>query len=541
MTSRSWIRKLFGRPVTGPIHKAAARCRPSLECLEARIVPTEFHDVGGLRFLTPTEFESVDGTYRLGDPDSVSIGFAPGTGETFHPLLKINLTDGIIHDSESGVFILDPGKQTFRTSGELTMSLIDTGLPIFKQSHPKDGTFPIDQEFNISKLLGFGVTIDTTDAQPSTFPVVDWVDFQMTGLALSEDDTGGKVGMQGKGSISSATGADFSNIGCSKCRKVLVSGSDYVWADKDGITVTGLAGKLDFSSKGYEVGGYTVTGAVEVGYSDPGDGNKRISIGGHVELTAPTSETFKLENVGGTIAVSMGSENGSPKFYGLTLDVDGTFKAGGLGVTTLNDFGFSYNFDGPQWEVFGGIEFTIKDNAVVDILLGTDTDPGLVIKDGTLQKFNGTLNADIELGPVVITTSTSNGVVFEYDRDEGQFEMSGGVGIKVGKGDTQFTIAATLGDSTDPGIIYIPDQGGLQQANFGITGSLSVGSLSFSARDAGFRWVKATSTTAERWEIHGAYQVEFGAFDASVELGTTESPGIVVDKNGFQLDGITVH
>src|SRR5262249_19855458 len=195
LSSGSGTAKRAGGACPRPIHKAAARCRPSLECLEARIVPTEFHDVGGLRFLTPTEFESVDGTYRLGDPDSVSIGFAPGTGETFHPLLKIDLTDGIIHDSESGVFILDPGKQSFRTSGELTMSLIDAGLPIFKQSHPKDGTSPIAQEFNISNLLAFGVTIDTTDAQPTTLRVVDWVDFQMTGLALSEDDTGGKVGM----------------------------------------------------------------------------------------------------------------------------------------------------------------------------------------------------------------------------------------------------------------------------------------------------------------------------------------------------------
>src|SRR5262249_1250092 len=206
----------------------------------------------------------------------------------------INLTNGIIHDSESRVFILDPGKQTFRTSGELTMSLIDAGLPIFKQSHPKDGTSPIDQEFNISKLLGFGVTIDTTDAQPTTLRVVDWVDFQMTGLALSEDDTGGKVGMQGKGSISSATGVDFSKIGFIKDLEVLVAGTDYVWANKDGITVTGLAGKLDFSSKGYEVGGDTVTGAVAVGDSGPRDGHKRISTGrdGGASGAAPATLTY---------------------------------------------------------------------------------------------------------------------------------------------------------------------------------------------------------------------------------------------------------
>jgi hypothetical protein len=40
MTPRSWIRTLFARPVTRPVRKAPARCRPALEALEDRAPPT---------------------------------------------------------------------------------------------------------------------------------------------------------------------------------------------------------------------------------------------------------------------------------------------------------------------------------------------------------------------------------------------------------------------------------------------------------------------------------------------------------------------
>src|SRR5262249_44552470 len=43
MTVRTWVRKLFARPVTRHIRKAAARCRPHLEALEDRLVPAAFH------------------------------------------------------------------------------------------------------------------------------------------------------------------------------------------------------------------------------------------------------------------------------------------------------------------------------------------------------------------------------------------------------------------------------------------------------------------------------------------------------------------
>src|SRR5262249_13724438 len=40
MTMRSWMRNWFSRPVTRPIRKAPPRCRPTVEVLEERWVPS---------------------------------------------------------------------------------------------------------------------------------------------------------------------------------------------------------------------------------------------------------------------------------------------------------------------------------------------------------------------------------------------------------------------------------------------------------------------------------------------------------------------
>jgi hypothetical protein len=41
MTTRSWIRQLFARPPRTP-RKAPARCRPTVEALEGRLVPATY-------------------------------------------------------------------------------------------------------------------------------------------------------------------------------------------------------------------------------------------------------------------------------------------------------------------------------------------------------------------------------------------------------------------------------------------------------------------------------------------------------------------
>src|SRR5262245_40381255 len=105
MTSRSWSRKLFGRPATGAIRKGPARCRPTLECLEARVVPVVTAiDFGGLHFVDPAGFtknaagddQAVDGIVSIGyTPSPLPANSPPGTPPTpFYPLLLADVNQG---------------------------------------------------------------------------------------------------------------------------------------------------------------------------------------------------------------------------------------------------------------------------------------------------------------------------------------------------------------------------------------------------------------------------------------------------------------
>src|SRR5262245_47293895 len=89
----SWIRQLFARPVTRPIRKAPARCRPALEALEDRALPAVTfnpavnHGAGSVPFsLTVGDFNR-DGRQDLAvannGSDTVSVLLGQGDG-SFH-------------------------------------------------------------------------------------------------------------------------------------------------------------------------------------------------------------------------------------------------------------------------------------------------------------------------------------------------------------------------------------------------------------------------------------------------------------------------
>ena len=95
MTSRSWIRQLFARPVPRPACKAPARCRPAVEALEDRTLLNGYqaataadliqdiglaNQAGGTNTITLSAgSKSAAASRAAGDPSSRSsaIGVAP--------------------------------------------------------------------------------------------------------------------------------------------------------------------------------------------------------------------------------------------------------------------------------------------------------------------------------------------------------------------------------------------------------------------------------------------------------------------------------
>src|SRR5262245_32475521 len=101
MTLRSWIRQLFARPVTRPIRKAPARCRPALEALEDRALPA-------VTFDPAVHHGAGDG------PSSVAVGDFNGDGQ--QDLAVANLGNPITGDGASVSVLLGSGTGTFQSA-----------------------------------------------------------------------------------------------------------------------------------------------------------------------------------------------------------------------------------------------------------------------------------------------------------------------------------------------------------------------------------------------------------------------------------------
>src|SRR5258708_359831 len=85
--TRSWIRNLFARPVTRPIRKAPLRCRPALEVLEDRCVPSVFpgNDLTELPVFGQTDHRPATALANMKQGGANSPKTVSGTAGTANP------------------------------------------------------------------------------------------------------------------------------------------------------------------------------------------------------------------------------------------------------------------------------------------------------------------------------------------------------------------------------------------------------------------------------------------------------------------------
>src|SRR5262249_775351 len=146
----SWLSKLFGRGPRKPIRRAPQRPL-GLEYLEDRVVPTNMIDVqstsgAALRFLAKTDFteDSTGTVFSVGtEGDPVEVGFVPGDGETFQPLLMFTVqTDP--KEKIEGFVSIQRSKNSFEVGGAAEMDMVVVGgspgapIPIWQQTDVGD-------------------------------------------------------------------------------------------------------------------------------------------------------------------------------------------------------------------------------------------------------------------------------------------------------------------------------------------------------------------------------------------------------------------
>jgi hypothetical protein len=323
-----------------------------------------------------------------------------------------------------------------------------------------------------------------------------------------------------------------------------VQDNDYVVADRSGITLTGLTGELDIAeTDGRKLAGLDVSGKILVGYSNPGDGTKEVSLAGNINLDAPPGSTFKLENISGGLDLDISIDSsGTSHFDGFGIDVGGQFNLLGLDVKTLvsQPFGFHYSVEKGQFEVGGGLEATLKGNSVF-LALGTLADPSLVVKNGEeVTLSNVTINWDFTINGVKISTSPGNGINLSYDSTKSLFEMYGGISVTLPGG---ANVTGMLGTAAEPGMIYDTSKKDLQQINATLSGSFTVEGLTFQADNFGVLWTRGdgTAQNPETFEITGQLTLNVKAFQVAVDSGeVAKHPGLLIQNGSFVVDDIKI-
>ncbi|WP_422930452.1 beta strand repeat-containing protein [Singulisphaera sp. PoT] len=478
--------------------------------------------VDGLQFVALGGFTQNGSTYSASG--TVSVGFAPGSNNTFTPVLQLT----------GDVSVDDVANASFSVNGKVSETLTDTPISLFQGS----------QSFDIDSLINDGLS------------QLDGLSFDVAGVGFDLDriqlvNGGGdvpEIQLQGSLSVAGLT--------------VTVDGPNSVDISSSGVTLTGVDATLNGS---VTLGGVTFDAdQLGIAYANTG-GNDVFTVTGATSFAVSTS-TVQVDWGGktpkGTQTAGLVVENGSIK--SLDMAVTGTVAIASLSFTA-KDLVVTYTEASSTFTMTGGAEFELvqddsKNTASNDVSVtfggksGGQATAGLVVVDGELTRLDMTVDASFSLFDLKLAAT---GLVFEYqagaNAQADQFIMYGALSLTSASqafdkssGKVFDGIAATLGSKASPGLVV---KGGVvQDVNVTVNGSFNLFSLTVAPEALNVKYTRSTSTVA----LTGGLMVSLaGDFQASVELddggiridtktGEVKVDGVVLDLSDVNLGAITI-
>lgn len=235
---------------------------------------------------------------------------------------------------------------------------------------------------------------------------------------------------------------------------------------------------------------------------------------------------------GNTMTVQIGEDASSP---GISID-NGTVNSiemsvsGNFDVKTISiapdDLSFIYSSDDSQFIMYGSATTSVDGNDI-DVTLGDEDNPGLILDSGSLTHINFGITADFEMKGITISPSN---LTFEYDQTENYFEFYGDVSVKFDGEE----VDASLGDSDDPGIVF--HNGSITHVNFGLTADFEIKSLAVIPDGLTFEYDSGNS----HFEMYGDLTFKIGSDEVTANLGDSDDPGLIYKNNNIQHVNIGV-
>ncbi|MEO1021900.1 MAG: hypothetical protein AAFW89_05100 [Bacteroidota bacterium] len=372
---------------------------------------------------------------------------------------------------------------------------------------------------SLSPLIAFSQNI--------SIPGITGVDFDTTGgsytIAFTQDFTVHGISITASG-LSLSYNADNETLSLYGSASASFDGEsvDLGFGDSDnpGLVITNgalteviLAVSSNFSMRSLSLApdglGFSWTGGSSFGMF----GGVTATVGGD-DITAAMGE---LSEPGILI------ENGNIVRIRMSVTTDFEIKSLNISPEELT---FEYSETDNRYQIYGNVS-TSFDNETIDGALGDDENPGFLIQNGNLIRFNIGVTADFSVKGLTISP---DGMTFEYDSGSDHFEMFGSVLVKFDGEE----IDATFGDADDPGLVIV--NGTITHVNFGLTADFEIKSLAVIPDNLTFEYDSGNN----HYEMYGNLTFKIGDDELEAIMGDADNPGLIYKNNSIQQINIGI-
>ena len=240
---------------------------------------------------------------------------------------------------------------------------------------------------------------------------------------------------------------------------------------------------------------------------------------------------------GNTVAVTFGGgstkglelQTGAVKAFDFT--VNSKVVVGGVAVTA-KDLRATYTDADAKYTVAGTATAVVTGLGSLTLTLGggTPAKPGLVIASGALANLDATINSDVTVAGVKLTTT---GLALAYAADTGLFTLAGAATATIGG---VSTVNLTFGAAGKPGVVI--QNGSLVSLDATVGADITVAKVKITATDLRLTYTAATG----QYTLAGtATAAVTGIGTVNLTFGFPGKPGLVVQDGSLALLDVTLN
>lgn len=372
------------------------RARPRLEALEERRLLTVGPVVlGGLQFFG--DFTQTGDIYSADTADGtpITLGLAPGQGDTYSPLLQIE--NGSV--SFDGNTTTNPGL-AFSVTGSVD-AVTDPNSPESLWQGLSNASFAgsslLSGGFSTANGLPAGETLSAAG-----------VNFDFDSIVFNDpDDFGGQlpqIELQGQLTIEGLEGLSL-----------VVDGPNDVVLDDEGTNLTGVESSItqSFSTFGLTIGATSLNVPFE-------PNNESFAFYGGITVTTDDQGMNAIPASLGTVAIpGLVVEVGFVSQFAISLDSE--IEVFGLAMQP-DGLSFAY-VTGTDYVVYGSADLTVGGSSgTIDATLGDAANPGILISGGNITQVAMALEGPLDVGGIFFEAVD---LALAYSSSSDAYEMTG--------------------------------------------------------------------------------------------------------------------